>query len=172
MKVIFLDFDGVLNSDRWLAVIGQEWTAAGQGAPIPRPRHIDPAAVGLLNQLVDRTGAVVVVSSAWRTLGITECRAILRQRGCVARVVGATPLFVPRQRLSERVIRGREIRAWLSRRRKVERFVVLDDMGAAEFEGMWDSLVQTDGRKGLTQDDVERAVRILNAPAAGMVANG
>ena len=53
MKLIFLDVDGVLNS--------AEWLETNQG-------EIDPAKVRLLKQMIDATGAKVVLSSTWRNI--------------------------------------------------------------------------------------------------------
>lgn len=51
MNIIFLDVDGVLNSERSLK--------ANQG-------YIDPAAVENLKTIVDATGARIVLTSSWR----------------------------------------------------------------------------------------------------------
>ena len=48
MKIIFLDFDGVLNSSK---TTGQE---------------LEPLLVKKLNYLVDKTDALIVVTSSWR----------------------------------------------------------------------------------------------------------
>jgi len=54
MNVIFLDIDGVLNSD---------------ATPNPRkfPYIVDPGLLAIFKDLVSRTGATVVLSSSWRT---------------------------------------------------------------------------------------------------------
>ena len=54
MKVIFLDFDGVLNSAKYLLGHGDCGVA------------IDPARMALLKQIVDATDAKIVLSTSWR----------------------------------------------------------------------------------------------------------
>jgi hypothetical protein len=83
MKLIFLDIDGVLNSDRFFAEAQPARWGIG---------HIDPGAVGRVEELARRTGAHIVISSAWRhAYPVADLRVILRVAGLEARIVGATP---------------------------------------------------------------------------------
>ena len=59
MKVIFLDIDGVLNSDEYLDKVKNSDI---QGIE----RDIDVEKVKLLKRAIDETGARVVLSSSWR----------------------------------------------------------------------------------------------------------
>ena len=59
MKVIFLDVDGVLNSDEY---IDRAQKQEIQGIE----RHIDVEKIKLLKKAIDETGAKVVLSSSWR----------------------------------------------------------------------------------------------------------
>ncbi|MBN8615980.1 MAG: hypothetical protein J0L92_35645 [Deltaproteobacteria bacterium] len=60
MRVIFLDFDGVLNADtgddRDASVVDELWSAA----------WLDSVMVARLSDLTDRGAACVVISSSWR----------------------------------------------------------------------------------------------------------
>jgi len=100
MKIIFLDFDGVLNSSAYLAEMKQgyedygsdEWWAAG----------LDKRLVLLLNKICDRTGAKVVVSSAWRTAHtVGNLNRILRAAGFTGEAVGKTPSITGADRSEE-----------------------------------------------------------------------
>jgi len=68
MKVLFLDFDGVLNHHRWfsdfLAREGREPLFGGDDDV----DHFDPACVERVNRICRETGAVICISSAWRLL--------------------------------------------------------------------------------------------------------
>jgi len=55
MKVIFLDFDGVLNSVKYDRK--RDWN---------KLTFIDESRLPLLKQIVDSTGAVIVLSTTWR----------------------------------------------------------------------------------------------------------
>lgn len=57
MKVIFLDIDGVLNSDEYI-----DRAKNVQGIE----RHIDIDKVKLLKKAIDETGAKTVLTSSWR----------------------------------------------------------------------------------------------------------
>jgi hypothetical protein len=147
MKVIFLDFDGVLNSWAW-------W---GRQPKANRDQHeylLDPAAIGLLNQLVMRTGAHVVISSSWRLNKEMRPAATLCVCGFTGVVLGQTDyLAAPR---------GREIQAWLDGRDDVEKIVILDD--DSDMVHLAPYHVKTEHSVGLTQDDVDRAVVLLGGP--------
>lgn len=143
MKIIFLDIDGVLNSERWLMSLGEAWNRT----------HIDPAAVAVLNQVVRATDAVVVISSTWRKMHTKAAiRGFLKDAGFTGTVIGITPDFNKLARYERPTkdgsfVRGDEIAEWLKDRPDIESFVILDDdsdMGALKHK-----LVQTTSTDGL-----------------------
>ena len=91
MRIIFLDFDGVLNSTPFLSAnLGKGWKSAGEA------EALDPANVERLERLVRETAAAVVISSSWRHgRNLPSLCAILASRGFTGRVIGKTPDFVP-----------------------------------------------------------------------------
>lgn len=155
MKVVFLDFDGVINSGPFTDALKQKqdlniqppklsmkWWAAG----------IDPDAVVLLNGLLNRTGSKVVVSSTWR-LGTDRSwlQCVLEMCGFEGEVIGVTERFPGKDRRIE-------IQDWIDRH-SVENFVILDDNGGAWIHRHF---VQTDFEVGLTDELVEKAVKVLS----------
>lgn len=174
IKVIFLDFDGVLNNNVWI----RERCAAGDQHLILT--DVMPEHVSLLNQIIERSGAKVVISSSWRHhYGLFDnfsrtgrdsgdsLKAILERAGFKGELIGRTPDGWPGIRFSEQRLRGKEIQAWLDEwhsmgKPRVEAFVILDD--SDDMAHMRDTnFVHTDEEKGLTQEDVEKALVILNA---------
>lgn len=145
MRLCFLDFDGVLNSDRYFAA----------NPRVKENENLDPAAIGLLCDFLDRTHCQVVVSSTWR-IGSTvqELRDILSERGFrqPERVIGKT---------TERTMnRGRQIDAYLKKLTRADvQFVIFDDDG--DMEPHMENFVMTDGRVGLTKANLSQAQRIL-----------
>ena len=133
-RLLFLDCDGVLNSSTW-------WTHCSD---IHKPGELwpklDPTCVMRLHDILDRTGAVVVVSSTWRTT-IRGTRYQFKREGLKLsgrQLIGVTPSL---RRAQQPCIRGDEIALWLARRpqTRVERFVILDDeddMGDLIFIGI------------------------------------
>ena len=150
MKIIFLDFDGVLNSEKYLHSCGQFGVV------------LDPSRLILLEQTVKATGAQIVLSSSWRehwgqTLsacdetGIT-INKIFNEHGL--KVFDKTPKLGTR--------REQEIAAWLKNHPEPENFVVLDDafLSADFLNGHF---VKTSNiRPGLDENDVAKAILILN----------
>ena len=155
MKVIFLDFDGVLNSSDFF----QRTSDADRSINYVATEHIDPEAVQRLSRIVDATGAKVVVSSVWRyNHRLVELREILGHFGFKGQIIGATP------RSTESKSRGKEIDAWLSendvnRRDPVGRFVIIDD--DSDMEPHMDRLIQTSWQSGLLDAHVNRAIKML-----------
>ena len=54
MKVIFLDFDGVLNSEKYIRTCGHYGVI------------IDPSRMVMLKEIIDKTDAKIVLSTSWR----------------------------------------------------------------------------------------------------------
>ena len=60
MKVLFVDCDGVLNSERWFI---EDMRNGGASLGL---RSVDPAAVEMLREVLRITGAMPVLTSLWR----------------------------------------------------------------------------------------------------------
>ncbi|HSX22300.1 MAG TPA: HAD domain-containing protein [Gaiellaceae bacterium] len=177
MIVIFLDVDGVLNSERHCRVLEDRHRQFGHTEPASPKRdttcdcfklynQIDREAIARLNRLVEKTGAKIVISSSWRKLlDSPELHRILSEHGLVAEIVGETPDghkepgLVETYGRPERMERGYEIDYWLRQHPEVERFVILDDGSDMAMHGR--RLVQTDAEEGLLDEHVELAVRVL-----------
>ena len=165
MRIVFLDFDGVLNSLPWLgARAGEGWQGAGEA------RALNPENIAHLNRIVSVTSARVVISSSWRHGRPLACLAeMLVERGFQGTVLGRTPDHVPcMDPLSKRMhgCRGDEIQAWLGRAEEyglyVDSFVVLDDGG--DMGPVADRLVRTSLDEGLTAAHADRAIQMLLEP--------
>lgn len=165
MKVIFTDWDGVLNSGAWAR------EATRRIASLPHPLtaeqeadgELEPAKIALLNQAIERTGAKVVVSSSWRGADDEtqqQCLDIFYAGGLKGEVVGMTPHGRIHLGLvgCGRETRTAEIRAWLAEHPEVSAFAILED----EHIG-WDGpeMVRTSGRYGIEQEHVDRIVELL-----------
>lgn len=142
-RVIFLDIDGVLAPIR-------RWDRYGD---------LDPACIRVLNEIVRRGGAEIVVSSTWRHgKSPAELQAILEAHGFAGRVVDTTPTGPPG------ASRGEEIAAWLGAH-DVSGYVIIDDH--VDMGGLRTHLVQTHPARGLRSADVADVIAILMRPLAG-----
>jgi hypothetical protein len=150
MKLVFLDFDGVMNDYAWL---GGPWCAS----------RLDPKLVVRLNAIVERTGAKVVVSSSWRHgTEVDALRAILVQAGFRGEVIDKTPVLAHWFNGVPWLVRGHEIQAWLGCcADPVESFVILDDDADMAMLLPW--LVRTFCEAGMQDAEVEAAVAVLGA---------
>lgn len=154
-KYIFLDIDGVLNSEQYYLEKPQHkrWKEFKDKLD----KHIawgvcniDPKAVKLLNKLVTETNAKIVVSSSWR--GDYALQTIFSLAGITESIYGETP------RLESR-FRGEEIDKWLKERQEPYKYVILDsDM----LDTQRNNFIHTDWKVGLTEENVNKAIEILN----------
>lgn len=79
-RIIFLDFDGVLNiaekdSDRFGQVFHEEF-------------------IKNLGKIINETGAKIVVSSSWRSGGLEEMRQLWSERNYPGEIIDITPFLV------------------------------------------------------------------------------
>jgi hypothetical protein len=116
---------------------------------------LDPACIAVLNDIVARGDADVVVSSTLRYgRSVAELQAMLQAEGFTGRVIDKTPAG------SSGAHRGDEIAAWLADH-AVGGFVIIDDhvdMGALRSH-----LVHTDSARGLQPADAQRAIETLTS---------
>lgn len=85
MKIIFLDIDGVLNTKYWYKHMDKSTVKDKYGYAF------DPNAVSNLKRIIDETGANIVISSSWKCMGMTELKAMWRDRHLPGKVIGITP---------------------------------------------------------------------------------
>lgn len=146
MKVIFLDFDGVIT--------------------IPPKWYLKANKIKYIKRIVDETDARIVVSSSWRMDTVEETRKsmIYKEKRCsrnkmlywlIDNIYDVTPWVGLGNG------RGGEIQKWLNDHPEVDNYVILDDD-----HDMWDSqmyhFVQTNYEDGITEVETIRAIKVLN----------
>lgn len=149
--ILFLDIDGVLNSDNYRRVLHTI------GVPLDQIQNeFDPKCVEAINRILSTTKAQVVVSSTWRNQS-KDLSHELRSRGVNidGHFLGQTPHLPNAER-------GQEIRLWLVRNHaQASSFAVLDD--DRDMLGVAHRLVQTSRFNGLTEADADVAIRMLRS---------
>lgn len=172
MKLLFLDIDGVLNHSTFLHDEAKLRIEAGKEGLIVEPEafhgvhQIDPKAVELLNQIVERTGCRIVLSSSWRINNtVDEMNAILRVHGFKGEIVDRTPsTFQTDPATNKWSCRGEEIQRWMKEadlpKDEEVWFVILDDSN--DMGDVSHALVRTNFETGLQAGHVEVAVYHLN----------
>lgn len=163
-KIIFLDIDGVLNTKWWYTQMDRN---------TPRDKYgyaFDPKAVANLRRVVEETGAGIVISSSWKCMGLSQMEDMWDERNLPGKVVGITPNSVSDELLVDTDIdsmelfhiRGEEIKEWLTKHGKhVSHYVIIDDMDNMLPEQQ-SHFVQTNPEVGITEDDANKAIVILN----------
>lgn len=160
MKVLFLDFDGVLNHQEFLAE--DEGDILLQAEGWYGAHRIDPQKVKLLNQICFFGACNVVFSTSWRQQFETiELWEMLHQHGFTGSVVGSTPRKFQPEPGGRYSTRGEEIEKWLNWTTMVTGFAVLDD-DKVELSGEDQKrFVQTSMVTGLEGVHAERAVEAV-----------
>lgn len=150
-KIVFLDIDSVVNSEQWYMK-----TKGVKG-------DFDPEAIKLLNQL-EGIGAEIVVSSSWGEDGVKSLRSV----GLKVPIIGHTEHFYV-----DWMCRGNEIEKWLvdaftngtkfgsKYYQKDYEYVIFDD-DCDMLLGQKDNFIQVNRKTGLTQADIDKAIKILN----------
>lgn len=156
-KIVFLDFDGVLN----YIDFKPDYEIEG----INKEDILCPKCIENLNYIIENTDADIVISSSWRLFfEIERLREILELCGFKfsSKVVDYTPQGA-QKKLSELVYRGNEIEEWIQDNCINPRLniVILDDN--SDMEHLTKDLLQTDFYgEGLTKSIAKTAVERLN----------
>ena len=148
---IFLDIDGPLNTGR------NDFLA-----PERYGHHFDNDAVGNLRDIIDQTGAKIVISSSWRHMGLSRIQEIWREWNLPGEVIGCTPGEWGASEAFD--TRGQEIRQWLDDN-AIEpfNFVVIDDFTKEEAAiGQEEFWITVNPHCGISKENADRAIRLLN----------
>ena len=155
MKLLFLDIDGVLNYGGC--------TARSPSGCL----GIDTNKVKLLRKIIDQTGAIVILTSTWKTDWFPSAfiEDLPRDGQYLEKKLAEHRVFI-RAKTDDPSWgeRGVGILSYIKQHKEeVESFVIIDDE-SFDFEsvGIIDRLVKTSFVEGLLESDVEKAVKILN----------
>ncbi len=156
MRVLFLDFDGVLNSTEWfernIQAIRESTSLLQRGE-----QELDPVLVERVSALVAETNTSVVISSTWRILhSLENINEMLLRRGWTAPpAIGVTDR-------TQTGFRGHEVNMWLAEHPQFTHHVILDD--STDFLPE-QPLVRTNHRTGVQPWNISEAKDILLRPA-------
>jgi len=135
MRIIFLDFDGVLNTETWQ----RHCISMGQRNEDGFGPAFDPEAVAHLAEIVNAfPDTAVVITSSWKLDGIARMRRLWEKRSLPGKLLGITPDYVPNfdERTFDEILQG-----------------ILPDQQA--------HFIEIDARVGITAEDAGRAIEIL-----------
>lgn len=159
-KVIFLDVDGVLN-----CATSKSSCIDDDGRVI---KGVDSDKVKRLAKIVESTGAQIILSSDWKD---GWSRYYTSSKPSHAKYLDNHLYKKGRLTIKDKMpntnkgswFRGEEILAYLRSHQDVENYVILDDTFFEDFsiKEISEHLVLTNHKLGLTDGDVEKAIRIL-----------
>ena len=153
MKVIFLDVDGVLNSKK--SMLRNYYAGVHvRGIGEDRTDWPDTIMVERVNNIIKETDAEIVLSSAWRHVGINKMQEYFRAWGICKSIIDFTPKLY--------VKRGIEILQWLSNEsgKSAEQCCIIDD--DSDMLNLMPLLIKTNYIVGIQDIDVEKAITLLN----------
>jgi hypothetical protein len=151
-SIIFLDFDGVLNTEQYqaqLAVDGKPKKDAW--GPL-----FDPRAVGNLRKIIEATGAAIVISSSWRYIHrLGSLRMMWEVRELPGEILDTLPTG------ATYISRGEDIECWLNQHRQ-PKYVIIDDLNDF-YPSQLDRYIEINPIVGITDADAVRAIEIFKA---------
>ena len=164
MKIIFLDFDGVVTAKN-----GTPGSYMTHNADEYGPT---PVCFRRLMKLVEDSGAKIVVSSNWRKFDKDGPGSFWKSQW-YGDVKNPLPNFLPmlgKAYLESlppiHACKAFVVEDWLSKKNDIESFAVLDDMcereGYGQLEIFRDRYVNTDPETGLTSGNCAEVLRILS----------
>lgn len=161
-NVVFLDIDGVLNSNFWCENNQRE---------ISNGILIDKDKVKLLSTLVKTTSAKIILHSGWRFWFDSNLKSLrieaeklvdIFQREGLS-IEGVTQdLTTEEIRLTKKfsLVKADEILLWISEHKDVQNWIVIDDLDLHNSE-IEQHQIKTDNTIGLTVEDLENAKKML-----------
>ena len=162
-KVIFLDIDGVLNSNFWNHT---------HQFDISDGTLIDRDNIKMLAELVRRTGAEIILHSGWKYWfddGLNPLRSeseklqtLLLEEGL--RISSVTPDHATEEIKRAKkfsLVKADEILAYVKAHQDVEEWVVIDDLDLHNAEVERHQL-RTDAQVGLTAEDITVIEKLLS----------
>lgn len=160
MGLLFLDFDGVINSEifyfspKCLFDIGNQDVMFALFRHAPH-RHIDQKALSYVREFCEISGVDIVVSSNWRALyGKDDFIRIFEQCGWEdAPIIGTTPSVNPGTR-------GDEILMWIKDNHYAGDYVILDDVDDFYSD---QAFFKTDPKVGFTLNHIKPLLNVLSS---------
>ena len=168
-KYIFLDFDGVLNTEHYQNLLYHE----GKAFQDEYGAFFDPETVEQLKRIINATHADIVIQSSWKYLVLEAMQEMWKERDMPGKVIDITPSSVSDSWLLSANLddidpsmghcKGMEIDSWLSDyANKSTKYVIIDDEYVI-LDSQQPNFILTNPYDGITEDLADRAISILNS---------
>lgn len=172
VKVLFLDIDGVLNTDSYSdqifaarkreALLRRLPLSSDKLANKTRDKYgalFDPSAVMQLKRIIDTSDCKIVLSSTWRRSGLQVMRSMWRDRSLPGELWGITSQF-------RFLSRGIEIKEFIEEQRNdlkidIEPYVIIDDQ-CDILPSQRKHFVQSRKSVGITADVADKVISLFD----------
>lgn len=150
MKVIFLDVDGVLNANDYIKTTDK----------VNDILRIHDSNLINLQKLKISTDAEIILTSTWK---FDYAKKNDLGKYLIDKLEEYN-LQIYDYTIDNFYDRGRGIIEYLNKHPYIEEFVILDDDYFNDYDifGLTSNLIRTSCAKGLTESDIEKAIKILN----------
>lgn len=166
-NVLFLDFDGVLNTEKYQA----ELRAAGKSGWDDFGQLFDPEAVENLKMVLDAVPDVLlVINSSWKLEGLNCMKALWKARELPGSIHSVTLDYVPDllsidldnyDNIALLAGKGNEVKQWLSKNAPEGcAYVIFDDVPDFLPE-QEEHLIRVNPIIGITMEDAINAIKLL-----------
>jgi hypothetical protein len=166
-KILFLDLDGVLNSER--SFLAGAYRTAEYAKENPDDPYylkittctIDPIACGMVNRLCRELNVKIVISSTHR-MHFTDGPEKLNQIKNYFDLLGVHGEYIIDYTLRLHTIRGKEIDEWLFRHPDVSQYAILDD-SSDMLESQMDNFVHCNLDNGMSAQNYRDLSKLFGA---------
>ena len=167
-KIIFLDFDGVLNTEIYNLVLKRK----GKICQDEYGALFDPNAVKQLKRIIDATNADIVVESSWKYHGLDAMKELWEVRNLPGRIIDITPSTISDEYLLSSDLenihpsmlhcKGIEISSWLSKFETQDiRYVIIDDEYVI-LDSQLPHFILINPYEGITEEKANQVISMLN----------
>ena len=167
-KIIFLDFDGVLNTEYYQNYL----CCQGLAYQDEYGALFDPEVKKQLNRIVDATNAKIVIESSWKYLGLEAMQEMWSVRQLPGQVIDITPSSVSDQWLLSANLddidpamghcKGMEIASWMAEHAGSDAHYVIIDDEYVILDSQIPHFILTNPYDGITEELADKAISILN----------
>ncbi len=148
--VVFLDFDGVLNTEQYQA----ELAISGKACRDKWGPLFDPRAVSNLKNIIDETNASIIVTSTWRYIhGLDGLKEMWEARSLPGKIMGILPCD------SLMLSRGEVITEYVSAY-AIPSYIIIDDIDEFGIEQK-PYFIKVNPVVGISKANVKKAIESL-----------
>lgn len=155
MKIIFLDIDGVLNSQQFAREVG--WGGFFTEEDVVSWDNVKwvPENVDLLKQIVEKTSAEIVIHSTWAcSFSVNKFKEMFELYNY--------PDIPIRALTNNKISRSERIMNYI-KEHNITNYIIIDDLNKRYFDiALHERLISTDMETGITKYEVNKAIDLLN----------